>query len=307
MTQTVAGMPSRIVSALPVNYSRNKYASCLRLSQRSPLPDFVHRTWPGTTALQWAGFMSNGSGNEDTANSPSPAPFHEIGYFGTTAGPSSNHTCPNNDTGRENDWYHFYNNPQVVALLCRPAYMANGCWRDSAGGFPDQCAVGLVSMFSKYNYIHNSMPAGVRPESPDNIWALALTFMSWSAGPGGTLSHMRPFYDRLRAFPEDQRWDALRRMMAEDLISGRMPIGISRSHSNPAYSVLRTQQKIAAATQNYQDNDIDHAITMAAFGYLPTGTITDGVGGVVAGGTSSLLPLIIGGGLAYTLYRVLQS
>lgn len=302
---SLAGLPAEVVSALPVTYSRNKFARCQAIAAKPPLADFVARTWPGVPPLAWAGFMSNGSGNEDTAVSASPAPFHEIGYFGTTAGPSSVEECPNRDTSKENDWFHFYNNAKVRELLGRDACMAPGCWKESNGGFADQCAVGLVSMLAKYNTIHNSMPVGVRPESPSNIWGLALTFAGWSAGIGGTLGHLRPFYDRLAAYPEDQRWDAWGRLLAQDLLSGATPIGAKKSHRNPAYTRTRTQQKIAAATQGYEDTEVDHIITMAAFGHAPTGMSLSAQTINAARTTRALLPWLLGGAAAYGLYDII--
>ena len=242
----------------------------MSISQKPPLADFVQRTWPGTTALQWAGFMSNGSGNEDTCSVPNQK-FHEIGYFGTTAGPCTIDYAPNTSRERENNWVEFYNDSLVKSLLGRDACMTRDCWKESNGGFADQCAVGLVSMLAKQRAFVRQVPAGVKPQQLASKWSLACTFAVWSAGLGGLLKHLRPLYDRLGAIPEADRWDGFRKMLAEGIANGSVPVGPRKSHANnPAYTVLRTQQKLAAATQNYRDDVYDIIITKAAYGVAPS-------------------------------------
>lgn len=303
MVMATNSLGAAVIAGLPATYSARKYQRCVSIAAKPPLAQFVAQTWPGTTALQWAGFMSNGSGNEDTATSADPADFHEIGFFGTTAGPSSLDVCPNTDTSEENDWFHFFNNPKVRELLGRDGCMNNGCWKESNGGFPDQCAIGLVSMLAKYQTIHNSLPAGLRPESPSSTWAMALTFAGWSAGVGTITRRIREMGSRLNA-PEDQRWDQYRTLMAQDILSGAQSIS-ERKHRNPAYTVMRTQQKIAAATQNYPQNDIDVVITMAAFGENPA-PLGIRIQQMVLHPTNNIFPWLIAAGLTYAAYEVLK-
>ncbi len=63
--------------------------------------------------------------------------------------------------------------------------------------------------------------------------------MSWSAGEGGTASHLKRYQEALAVVPEQQRWAALIR----EIVKAK-PTGFK--HANPAYSAARTWQKIEA-------------------------------------------------------------
>lgn len=273
--------------ALPSRYSRGKYQRCVQISRMPPLADYVARTWPGTTALQWAGFMSNGSGNEDTCVVRGQQ-FHEIGYFGITAGPCTTPYAPNTEPRPENNWLDYYQDPRVKALLGRDACMTRDCWKESNGGFSDQCAVGLVSMLAKQGQFARRVPENIKPQQLASQWSLACTFACWSAGVEGIVRHVRPFADRLAAIPEADRWNGFRRLVAEGIANGSVPVGTRKSHrTNPAYTILRTQQKIAAATEGYRDDVYDIILAKAAYGVSPS---AEDIRAVRAGG--ALVPVV---------------
>jgi hypothetical protein len=252
---------------LPSKFSRDYYAKAMRISAMPPLAEFVSRVWPGTTAMQWAGFMCNGGPDADTASLPGQQ-FHEIGYFGTTAGPSSVPYAPNTDRSQPNDWLRFYNDPRVVELLGREACFSRGCWKNSEGGFPDQCAVGLVSMLDSLESMSRRM-GDAAPAGTGSTWALATSFAAWSAGEGGESRNFGPYWPSLAGYAESVRWDALRYLMADDYYRGRASVGRANSHTNPAYTAIRTQHKFACAIQDYQDDSNDVILSMAAAGIDP--------------------------------------
>lgn len=254
-------------SLLPSKFSRDYYARAVRIAAMPPLSEFIEVVWPGTDSMDWAGFMCNGGPDADTSSVPGQA-FHEIGYFGTTAGPSSIPYAPNRDRSQPNDWLAFYDDPRVVELLGRPACFASGCWKVSEGGFPDQCAVGLVSMLASLNSMQRRM-GDAAPSGTGSSWALATAFAAWSAGEGGSSRNFGPYYPALAAYPESIRWDALRYLMADDYWMGRVQIGRARSHTNPAYTAIRTQHKFACAIPDYIDDANDIILSMAAAGVDP--------------------------------------
>lgn len=253
---------------LPSKFSRDYYSRATRIAAMSPLPEFAARVWPGTSAMQWAGFMCNGGPDADTCSVQGQA-FHEIGYFGTTAGACSIAYAPNGDRSQPNDWLRFYRDPRVIELLGREACFTRGCWKDSAGGFADQCAVGLVSMLDGLESMTRFM-GDAAPTSTGSTWALATSFAAWSAGETGSSRNFGPYYQIVASYPESVRWDALRYAMADDYYRGRVPVGRANSHTNPAYTAIRTQHKFACAIPGYQDDANDIVLAMAAAGVNPS-------------------------------------
>ena len=256
------------------NYYRQKRERILNLPN---FTNFLQVIWPGASSSLWAGFMTNGSQNEDTACSSDPPAFHEIGWFGIESGPTDRPSktganCnldPVPKTARQNNnWLQFHNHPKVIEVLGRPACMRPNCWKGDSG-LADQLAVGLVSMrYGQYESIKRNLPESIRPQNPNSLWATALTFMTWSAGAGGASNAIRPFANALASVPEDQRWDAFRRLVAEAILAGRMTPGRA-SHNNPIYSINRTQQKIAAGSETYEENTIDDIIARACANNSP--------------------------------------
>jgi hypothetical protein len=88
--------------------------------------------------------------------------------------------------------------------------------------------------------------------SIDSLWAVAMMFMSWSAGPGNVLRWVGPYAQQLAQVPDRQKWGTFLRLLCEDGVQGRRShtatTTSSSAHShNPYYSVVRTLQKIEVA------------------------------------------------------------
>lgn len=276
---------------LPSKFSRDYYQRAVRISQMHPLADFLARTWPGAPVMPFAGFMCNGGPDADTASIPGQR-FHEIGYFGTTAGPSTVPYAPNSDTSQPNSWFRYRDDPRVRELLGRSACFTRDCWKASNGGFPDQCAIGLVSQLDDLHEMSRSMGSAA-PRSLSSEWAMAVSFAAWSAGVGGATRNFSGYYQDLASYSEPIRWDALRYLMADDYYQRRLAVGRPRSHTNPAWTVIRTQHKFACATQDYRDDANDIILAMVSVGMDPQS----------AGApppsmpTTSIIPTVIGVGV----------
>lgn len=288
-------------SVLPSKFSRDYYARAVRLSQLEPLGDFLAREWPGVSTMTMAGFMCNGAPDGDTC-SVNGQPFHEIGYFGTTAGPCSIPYAPNDSREQGNDWLKYRTDPRVVGLLGRPACSSRDCWKVSRGGLADQCAIGIVSLFD--NIAEMGRSAGrAAPADRSSSWAVALSFAAWSAGVAGATRNFGPYYPQLVSVPESIRWDGLRYLMADAYYSGRVALGRARSHTNPAHTVIRTQHKFACAIESYEDDANDVILAMASMGIDPA---SSGAAPPVPPVSPSASPLLwVAGALAVASLSVL--
>lgn len=258
-------MSSRAIPGiLPITYHNGKRSKKARIMAIPFLNEFVQSVWPGTPTELWAGFMSNGGGDENTAETPSRIAFHEIGYFGTEGGPS-NLPVPNDSTAQSNNWLRFHNHPKVIELLGRPACMSPpNCWKESNGGLRDQIAVGLVAMrYGQYEGLQRSLRPEVRASNPNTFWAVVTTFMAWSAGYGGAARVINRYAADLARVPEAQRWDTLITLYAQDFLSNTVRAGSPR-HGNPFYSLIRTQQKIAVGSNVYESNTVDDVIALGS-------------------------------------------
>lgn len=281
--------PSTTPGNLPDLWARGKLSKMQRWASGdvgARLRAFAPQVFPGVPPGVWYGFMANGSENEDTATAAGHAPFHELGMFGITGGPW-NVPAPNTDTSVGNDWAHYHDDSRVRAMLGRDACMSpEGCWRGDRGGVPDQVAVGLVNMRDKANA--RSLPASIRPANPLSPWGILASSASWSAGSGRLAQHLAPYADRLAQVPDvaSDRFVAWGRMLADDLVSGRVPVGPGGSdHHNPAHTYIRTRQKLAASSlvdpesaaffawNRYPDlAAIDNVLGHAALGHDVRGT-----------------------------------
>lgn len=247
----VVSQPSTAPGNLPASWARGKQSKMQRWASGevgSRLRAFAPQVFPGVPPGVWYGFMANGGENEDTALAARHARFHELGMFGTTAGPW-NVPAPNTDTSAENDWNRYHADPRVRAMLGRDACMEPGCWRGDRGGIADQVAVGLVSMRDKANA--RSLPASIRPANPLSPWGILASSASWSAGAPRFARHLSPYAERLAQVPDvaSDRFVAWGRMLADDLRAGRVPVGPGGAdHDNPAHTYIRTRQKLAASS-----------------------------------------------------------
>lgn len=283
-------------SILPANYETRKLSETQRRWQ-GELGQLVRR-WasgplPGVPPEAIMGFASNGSQTEDVGLTPASAGFHELGWFGIEGGTTAR-PAPNSDTSKPNSWYRLHNDPRVVAMLGRNATMTP--WPTSGQvaqiPVPDQVAVGLANVADDIERMRRSVPEGVRPASPSSLWAVALGFMGWSTGTPGATRHIRRYADALARVPEAERWPAFIRIVAADRSLPR-----TRQHSNPAYAVLRTQQKLRVGRGLARANGSD----LAWYGPIDEAA-EDVIGRWVGDGDVSSLPAIapVGGGMAST-------
>ena len=210
---------------------------------RSMLPS----VFPSVPPEVILGFCANGSFRENTTNAKNPPPFHEIGLFGTEAGPR-NGPAPNpNPKAEDNNWGRLHNHPVVVKLLGgRPATMVHNAWQNAV---EDQVAVGLVNLAKHGKNVVNALAPPIRPNisSPTlSNFYIACCFMGWSAGPSRAARHINRFASTLAQYPESARWGVFLKTLAEQIRSGSINLNGLTGHNSPAHSALRTWQKIAA-------------------------------------------------------------
>lgn len=253
-----------IPGILPISYHNRKRRKRATIMAIPFLNEFVQSVWPGTPTELWAGFMSNGDGNEDTVRTDPDIEFHELGYFGVEAGPRRL-PVPNSDTSKQNTWFRFHNHPKVIELLGRPACMSpENCWEERNGGLRDQIAVGLVGMrYGQYEGLNSRLRPEIRPSSPSTFWAVVTTFMAWSTGYPRAAQIINRYAADLARVPESQRWNTLITLYAQDFLSNTVRSGPPR-HGNVFYSLIRTQQKIAVGSNVYESNTVDDVIALGS-------------------------------------------
>jgi N-acetylmuramoyl-L-alanine amidase len=168
--------------------------------------------------------------------------FHELGMFGVEGGPRKG-PAP----GKNSRWSQLAASDEVKKLLGRPGKTEPGSWRS----LQDQLAIGLVNTrkHGRDLVARQDFPAQIRPASESSLWFVALSFMAWSAGGAGAAHHLSGFAKELAAVPEQKRWGAFIRLLAEAgeqcklvAAAGTGPGGIK--HRSPFFSALRTLQKI---------------------------------------------------------------
>lgn len=199
--------------------------------------------FPGAEPTAFMGFCANGESlTANTTDSVAKQYFHEMGIFGTEGGarggavPNPDIHAKFNGQPQPNHWTPLHNNPDVRALLGgRNATMVDGAWKKACD---DQCAIGLVNLRNQSRGIFRRFPS-IAPTTEGSIWFVAMGFMSWSAGPGNTIKHLKPYIDQLAAVPEKQRWGKFMQLVAAGNPTGRR-------HANAAYSCARTAQKLEA-------------------------------------------------------------
>ncbi|HEU0178978.1 MAG TPA: extensin family protein [Blastocatellia bacterium] len=219
------------------------------------LREMTPKVFRGAPAEAIAGFCANGGVTENTTECGPNAPhgaacrsqkFHEIGLFGTEAGPR-NGPAPNPDPRAEdNSWGKLASNPLVRQLLGgRSASMEHNRWKIQ---IPDQVAVGLVNIQRHGSVVAAHLDPAIRPDpnKSSSIFFLACCFMGWSAGDGRAAKHLNRFKDILARVPEEKRWGTFLRALAEGINTGHIDLRGLRKHQSVAYSALRTWQKLAA-------------------------------------------------------------
>lgn len=194
------------------------------------------------------GFTAIGGEDEDTCSAAAwrarPESFHEIGEWQTPAGPCSG-PAPNPDPDAEmNHWGRLATSSMVRAWLGRDAVTAPGAWRGAAAT-RDRAAVGLADLYSERLALLGELPGALAPRDPGGIWAVALAFAAFSAGPAGAAQALAPVEDELARVDESRRFAAWPEALVELYRAGRR-WGPRAAHPNPAYTCARTWQKIAA-------------------------------------------------------------
>lgn len=234
---------------LPDPYALEHVAKAVGWDDDARIGPYLRAYWPqvfqGIGVEAAYGFSVNGGPNENTAESEGHASMSEVGMLGVTDGPWQLVT-PNCDRSASNDWCLNHAAPEVVAMLGRAACMEANCWRLSvAGTVADQVAVGIVSLAKNGLSLMRRLPPEVWP-STTGLWFMALASMGWSAGSAGAEAHLRPYLAQLAAAPEEGRFALWQRLIA---LAGydRSLGGSADSHSNPAYTLVRTAQKLRTA------------------------------------------------------------
>ncbi len=203
------------------------------------------QVFPGAPPEVFMGFCANGERIDANTTESSPKQeFHEIGLWGTEAGLNTGPAPNKNPFAKYNSWGLLHNNVTVRKLLGdRDAIMTPDGWKSAVD---DQCAIGLVNLQRTLMDLSHKIHQNLVPEDPASLWAIALAFMAWSAGVGGTASHLKRYQNALADEPESKRWGAFIREIVK-----AQPTGLK--HVNPAYSAARTWQKITAG-QILQDS-----------------------------------------------------
>lgn len=212
----------------------------------STLRAMTPQVFPGVPVEAIVGFCANATVTENTTEGVRTQPFHEMGLFGTEGGPRSG-PAPNPDpNAKDNSWGKLANHPVVKKLLGgRPATMEHNHWKTQ---IPDQAAVGLVNVRRHGESVVRLLDVRIRPNvnTASSSFFIACCFMGWSAGDGTAAKHFSRFADALARVPENQRWGRFLREVAEGVKSGRINLRGLRKHRSPAYSALRTWQKLTA-------------------------------------------------------------
>lgn len=194
------------------------------------------------------GFTAIGRQTEDTADAPPErrAAFHELGFFQTPAGPVEG-PAPNPDPHAANNaWGRLATSDLVRRLLGRGANMQPGAWKDLVA---DQCAVGLADLHAGMFSCFRALPEALWPERTSDQWAVALAFGSFSAGPGTMASHVRSHQQAIQAGYYDQPLSGFAKFVRAIIVQARKQgtaTGPAMRHANPAYTALRTWQKLAS-------------------------------------------------------------
>ncbi len=168
--------------------------------------------------------------------------FHEIGMFGVEGGPRCGPAPAPASVARSNNWAPVAQSAEVQTLLGRPGCMSPGCWYPPSG-IPDQIAIGLVNTRNAGRNVMRQLPANLRATSENSLWFISLAFMGWSAGTGRAANHVEAFASQLAPVPENQRWGAFIRLLAERAQSGQLTCTPHTTHACPLYSAMRTLQK----------------------------------------------------------------
>ncbi len=160
--------------------------------------------------------------------------LHELGEFGIEGG-----HCPTPcATDPSCAWVVGARSDAVRKILGR-AGVEGAAWY---GATADACAIGVWNIRRHMNAARRKL-AEVDPrlswesdEKPVTLWMLTAASMSWSAGSGGFVRHVRPYAAALAPLPENHRVaEFMRRAASED--------GGKSRHRDDEWTSLRDAQK----------------------------------------------------------------
>jgi hypothetical protein len=187
--------------------------------------------FPDAPAAVFVGFCLNAGQTENTTEVVPKQAFHEMGWWGTEGGMRDKPAPNPNAAAKYNSWGKLHADSLVVSLLGRKATMRHNAWKQA---IEDQHAIGLVNVRR-----HALNALGPLWEPPlGSLWEVAAGFAAWSAGSSRMGARFERHRAALAAVPEGERWAAYCALVAQE------KPGASGSHSNAAYSVLRTLQKL---------------------------------------------------------------
>jgi hypothetical protein len=200
---------------------------------------FAPTFFPGAPPEAFIAFTGGAaSGADDTASNPNSGfGLHEIGYFSVPAG-DRNQPAASGASG--DDWSQLARDPMVRTALGRNAVTGPTAWQNAPA---DQAAVGLAMLRSVLGSANAHIPANVRATGYGSLWAVAVSFCAFSAGPGSTSTRIG-LYPQLAQYNEDLRWGAWLYLQAADIRAGQS-MGAVGNHNNRAYTLCRTWQKLA--------------------------------------------------------------
>lgn len=241
----------------PSRYAASKLSSLQarwRGALGAELRSLTPRVWPGVPVSAFMGFTSIGSRDEDTAPRANRV-FHEVGYFQTPAGPADGPAPNPNPAAAYNAWGKIASGSAAAELLGRPVVMRAGAWKGAAA-VPDQVAVGLLDFrreLEGFTRAVRSVGAGVlEPRSSSSVYTVACAFSAFSAGATGAarnLSRLGSSGWQTAGRTEATAWDWIIEEIARRWRAGTVPLENPGTHRNPAYTVLRTTQKLAAGAK----------------------------------------------------------
>jgi len=227
------GVPPEIIMGFSLNGGRYENTTGFRTG----LPA-EHRPNP-PAGVDCAPILREGQGEFNSASLHQR--FHEIGMFGVEGGPRCG-PAPGPEGAANSNWTPVAQSSDVQTLLGRPGCTSPGCWYPP-GGIPDQIAIGLVNTRNAGRSVMRNLPESIRASSENSLWFISLAFMGWSAGTGRAANHVEAYASELASVPENQRWGAFLRILANGAESGQITCREHSTHACVLYSALRTLQK----------------------------------------------------------------
>lgn len=158
--------------------------------------------------------------------------LHELGPGGVEADcvptPVATGACP---------WVSLATSAEVVKVLGREG-VTGAAWH---GAHQDQVVIGVANLRRHLRAIRAKLDLRLRwdDEKPIRLWGWCCAMTSWSAGGGGTETHVEAYTTELAVVDEARRWGEFCRLAAAEDSE-------KRKHRADEYSALRSCQKLEA-------------------------------------------------------------